>query len=153
MTFHKLYLLQRQCSMLMILPSLSVVLMSTRSRLLFSPVLMLPVSGWWITVWNWTLLSPSACLSILHENVTYHRLIFTSLALKLIKSPHSSFLGSLSTILSLGLTILITFRGKSLVASVFFRMWDMSALIRRCENFGHFYSFCSQLAEASERQT
>ena len=33
------------------------------------------------------------------------------------------------------------------------RMWDMSALIRRCENFGHSYSFCSQLAEASERQT
>ena len=33
------------------------------------------------------------------------------------------------------------------------RMWDMSALIRRCENFGPFYSFCSQLAEASGRQT
>ena len=33
------------------------------------------------------------------------------------------------------------------------RVWDMSTLIRRCENFGLFYSFCSQLAEASERQT
>ena len=26
-----------------------------------------------------------------------------------------------------------------------YRMWDMSTLIRRCENFGHFYNFCSQL--------
>ena len=29
-------------------------------------------------------------------------------------------------------------------------MWDMSALIRRCENFGLFYNFCSQLVEALE---
>ena len=33
------------------------------------------------------------------------------------------------------------------------RMWDMSTLIRRCENFGLFYSFGSQLVEALERQT
>ena len=33
------------------------------------------------------------------------------------------------------------------------RMWDMSTLIRRCENFGHFYIFISRLVEASERQT
>ena len=31
-------------------------------------------------------------------------------------------------------------------------MWDMSALIRRCENFGLFYSFCSQLAVDAESQ-
>ena len=33
------------------------------------------------------------------------------------------------------------------------RMWDMSALIRRCENFGLFYSFCSQLVVDAESQT
>ena len=33
------------------------------------------------------------------------------------------------------------------------RMWDMSTLIWRCENFGHFYIFISQLVEASEHQT
>ena len=35
------------------------------------------------------------------------------------------------------------------------RMWDMSALIRRCENFGLLHSLCSELVEkkASERQT
>ena len=31
-------------------------------------------------------------------------------------------------------------------------MWDMSAPIRRCKNFSLFYSFSSQLVEASERQ-
>ena len=31
-------------------------------------------------------------------------------------------------------------------------MWDMSALIRRCENFGLFYNFCSRLVEALEYQ-
>ena len=29
-------------------------------------------------------------------------------------------------------------------------MWDMSALIQRCENFGHFYNFCSQLVHVIE---
>ena len=29
----------------------------------------------------------------------------------------------------------------------------MSALIKRCENFGHFWNFCSQLVQAAERQT
>ena len=29
-------------------------------------------------------------------------------------------------------------------------MLDMSTLIRRCENFGLFYNFCSQLIEALE---
>ena len=33
------------------------------------------------------------------------------------------------------------------------RMWDMSALIRRCEIFGLFYSFCSQLVVDAESQT
>ena len=32
-------------------------------------------------------------------------------------------------------------------------MWDMSTLIRRCENLGHFYIFCSQLAQTLEYQT
>ena len=32
-------------------------------------------------------------------------------------------------------------------------MWDMSALIRRCENFRLFYSFCSQLVVGVESQT
>ena len=32
-------------------------------------------------------------------------------------------------------------------------MWDMSALIRRCENFGLFYSFCSRLVVDAESQT
>ena len=33
------------------------------------------------------------------------------------------------------------------------RMWDMSTLIWRCENFGLFYSLSSELVEASEHQT
>ena len=32
-------------------------------------------------------------------------------------------------------------------------MWDMSALIRRCEIFGLFYSFCSLLVVDAESQT
>ena len=32
-------------------------------------------------------------------------------------------------------------------------MWDMSPLIRRCENFGLFYSYCSQLVVDAESQT
>ena len=31
-------------------------------------------------------------------------------------------------------------------------MWDMSALIRTCENCGLFYNFCSRLVEALEYQ-
>ena len=33
------------------------------------------------------------------------------------------------------------------------RMWDMSALIRRCEFFRLFYSFCSLLVVDAESQT
>ena len=32
-------------------------------------------------------------------------------------------------------------------------MWDMSSLIRRCENFGLSLSLCSELVKASEHQT
>ena len=32
-------------------------------------------------------------------------------------------------------------------------MWDMSRLIRKCENFNLFYSFCPQLVVDTERQT
>ena len=33
------------------------------------------------------------------------------------------------------------------------RMWDMSALIRRCENLGLFYNLRSQLVRTLEHQT
>ena len=36
---------------------------------------------------------------------------------------------------------------------LYLRMWDMSALIRRCEIFGLFYSFCSLLVVDAESQT
>ena len=49
-------------------------------------------------------------------------------------------------------SIILTGLGELTFCDGILRMWDMSALIRRCENFGLFYSFCSQLAEASERQ-
>ena len=43
-------------------------------------------------------------------------------------------------------------KGSTLIL-LYSRMWDKSVLIRRCENFGLFHSLCSELVEASERQT
>ena len=44
--------------------------------------------------------------------------------------------------------------GEQLVPYIrMYRMWDMSALIRRCEIFGLFYSFCSLLVVDAESQT
>ena len=39
------------------------------------------------------------------------------------------------------------------VKFIVFHIWDMSVPIQRCENFGLFYRFCSQLVVVSEHQT
>ena len=55
----------------------------------------------------------------------------------------------------LGISTLSTRQKVHLAQTVYkcLRIFDISMLIQRCENFGHFYSLIIQLVEASERQT
>ena len=92
-------------------------------------------------------------------------ILSSSKTIKTCISPEQSRI-SRSTLVKSWILILGTFPGRYHITSPSFRaphfsiklscysghMWDMSALFRRCENFGLFYNFCSRLVEALEYQ-